>query len=94
MLCINDAVADTRYIQQLRAEHDDSDKICRGMQQKLWQKRKVAKQGIGQLQGWLEHDYSSQAGNEALNADADLRGEQLSHRGASGTLPEKTSGDP
>ena len=73
-LQITDAVADIRCLQQLRAEHGDSDKTSRGMQQKIKQKRKVAKQRIGQLQGWLEHDYSSQAGGEALSADAILQG--------------------
>ena len=73
-LQISDAVADIRCLQQLRAEHGDSDKSSRGMQQKIKLKRKVAKQRIGQLQGWLKHDYSSQAGGEALSADAILQG--------------------
>ena len=67
-------MADRLCLQQLRAEHGDSDKISRGMQQRVKQTRKVALQRMGQLQGWLEHDYSSQAGGEALNADAILQG--------------------
>ena len=42
-LQITDAVADIRCLQRLRAEHGDSDKLSRGMQQRLKQKRKVAK---------------------------------------------------
>ena len=44
------------------------------MQQRVEHKRKVALQHVGQLQSWLEHEYSSQAGVEALNADAILQG--------------------
>ena len=62
LLQITDAVADLRCLQQLRAEHGDSDKTSRGMQQRIKQKRKVAKQRIGQLQGWLEHSGSCRAG--------------------------------
>ena len=44
------------------------------MQQRVKQHRKVALQHIGQLQGWLEHSFSRQAGGEALNADTILQG--------------------
>lgn len=40
------------------------------MQQEVKQKCKVALERTGQLQGWLDHSCSSQAGAEALDADA------------------------
>ena len=62
-------------LQQLRAEHSNYDKISWGMQQRVKQKRKVAKERTGQLKVWLEHSYSSQAEVEALNANAILEGD-------------------